>query len=381
MKKALLRLVLSGVVILALLLAGCSGSKQAQAPAKGDGKSGDAPALANLSGPEKERVAKLIEGAKAEGRAAIWSSGLTPELVKDLESDFKQKYGLPDFKMEFSNVPSSEMITRANQEIKAGKVTVDILSSSIPDYYYDLIKQGELMKYESPEYKNYRNINGATFEPGYWVASFSWSPVVMWNPDIIKKDIKTYQDILDPQFKGKICMGDGIKSDTYLNAYRGLRIILGKDYMEKLAALEPIFLTRSPDLTNKVITGEYPIAFTGNARTAYLAALEGAKINVLYPQEGVVLLASPFVILQKAPHPNSAKLMIDYLHTEKAQAMMQMGSGYIMGRDGLSPPDKVVRFAPPIEKIKVIPADWKGQSNMMDIEEARKEFRELFIKK
>jgi iron(III) transport system substrate-binding protein len=326
-----------------------------------------------------EELSKLIDGAKKEGKVVFWSSGLTPSLVKSIEAGFKKKYKLAELEMIYAPTRTSEQVAKVSQELKARRLTVDIISGAIPVFYYQLLKAGEAMRYESPEYKHFPQIKGVCQEPGYWVATNAFSPVMMWNPKYVKNGIQKYSDLLDPQFKGKICSGDPKKSDSYLMGYIGLRKILGKDFFVKLAKQDIIWLTRSPDITNKVVTGEYPVALMGNNRTAYVAAMQGAEIEVDYPKEGVVMLANPFLILSKAPHPNAAKLLIDYVSSEEGQKLMTEKSGYFIGREGVPVSPKVLKFTPPMSKINIIPIDWKSIS-LKEMNEMRDEFMSILGK-
>jgi iron(III) transport system substrate-binding protein len=326
-----------------------------------------------------EDQSKLIEGAKKEGRVVYWSSGLTPELIKAIDEGFKKKYGLHDFQVVFSAARTTEQIAKVTQELRANRLTVDIISGAMPEFFYDLLKVGEVMKYDSPEYKYFSKAKGLLSEPGYWAPTISMSFIPMWNPKYIKKDITKYADLLDPQFKGMIVSGDPMKSESYLTYYMGLRKVLDKDFMQKLAKQDIVWFTRSPDVTTKVVTGERPVSFMGNNRTAYVAAMEGAQIKVLFPKEGTVILSNPFVTLKKAPHPNAAKLLVDYVNSKEGQTLMVEKSGYFTAREDVPIPPKVAQFSPPFSKITIIPMDWKAITEK-DIKEARKEFLEIFGK-
>ena len=326
-----------------------------------------------------EDQSKLIEGAKKEGKVVYWSSGLTPDLIKAIDEGFKKKYGLKDFQVVFSAARTTEQVAKVTQELRAKRLTVDIISGAMPEFFYDLLKVGEVMKYDSQEYKYFSKAKGLLSEPGYWAPTISMSFIPMWNPKLVKKDITKYTDLLDPQFKAMIVSGDPMKSESYLTYYMGLRKVLDKGFMQKLAKQDIVWFTRSPDVTTKVVTGERPVAFMGNNRTAYVAAMEGADIKVLFPKEGTLVLSNPFVILKKAPHPNAAKLLIDYVNSKEGQTLMVEKSGYFTGRDDVPVPPKVLPFSPPFSKINIIPMDWKSITEK-NIEEARKEFLEIFGK-
>ncbi len=92
----------------------------------------EAPILKSLSGAEKASVAKLIAGAKKEGSFS-WATNLAPvKAAKALEKDFKKYYGLPGVKFRFANRKSGTLIKRFEQEIKANKLSVDVVILARP---------------------------------------------------------------------------------------------------------------------------------------------------------------------------------------------------------------------------------------------------------
>ena len=136
--------------------------------------------------------AQLIAGAKKEGKVVWWTSGFTSPLVKALTKGFKAKYGLPDdFEVVYAPTRTTEQMAKLTAEIRARRVSTDIICGMMPGFFYDLIKAGEIVKYDSPEYKNLSTIKGLAYEPSYFYPSASYSFIPLWNPDHIKKPIKT----------------------------------------------------------------------------------------------------------------------------------------------------------------------------------------------
>jgi iron(III) transport system substrate-binding protein len=321
---------------------------------------------------------KLIEGAKKEGKVVYWASGMSPRLVQALQDGFKKKYGLKEFEVTVFQRRTTEIISLVTQELRVGRLSADIISGGIPVFYYDLLKMGELMKYDSPEYRHFERVGGWS-EPGYWVMTGGYSSVMMWNPKRFKKGLSTYDDLLDPQLKGMICSADATKVDAPLYAYLGLRKILNKDFFVKLAKQDVVFFTRVSEVPLKIVTGEFLAGFLGSNRAAYVAASEGGDIKVTYSKEGEVLQANPLVILSKAPHPNAAKLLIDYIHSFEGQKLMVDIDGYQTGRKDIPIPPKVLEFSPRVTQMNVISTDWKSLTQQQ-IDSAREEFREIFKK-
>jgi ABC-type Fe3+ transport system substrate-binding protein len=93
------------------------------------------------------------------------------------------------------------------------------------------------------------------------------------------------------------------------------------------------------------------------------------------PTEGVVLMPQCSFILKKAPHPNAAKLWIDYILTPEAQAILARREAMSSGRTGFQSP--VPDYAPNMESMKLIDLDWRALSTA-DMQKARADWQAIF---
>jgi ABC-type Fe3+ transport system substrate-binding protein len=80
-------------------------------------------------------------------------------------------------------------------------------------------------------------------------------------------------------------------------------------------------------------------------------------------------------ILKKAPHPNAAKLWVDFMLSDEGQTLVVRGEALISGRAGFNSP--LPDYAPPIESLKLIPVDWRGLSTD-ELKKIRAEWTGLF---
>jgi iron(III) transport system substrate-binding protein len=90
-----------------------------------------------------------------------------------------------------------------------------------------------------------------------------------------------------------------------------------------------------------------------------------------------LLLTQPYGILAKSPHPNAAKLFVDFLFSEKGNRLFVDLEGVIAVRDGMKVSEKIRKYSPPLEEINAIPMDWKS----LDTSTAtryQEEFKEIF---
>jgi iron(III) transport system substrate-binding protein len=209
------------------------------------------------------------------------------------------------------------------------------------------------------------------FQPG---AANTFS--IIWNPRDIKADITSWAQAADAKFAGKVVSGDPRKSEAYLDTFIGLKALLGWDWFKKFAAQKPFFLSRSTDMRDRTVSGEYPLWFPGFAQRAYQVR-DQIGLKVGFASEGVPVQGMYAGILAKAPHPNAAKLWTDFIFGKEGQALIMEIEAVNAIRADVAIPEPLKPFMRPIADLKIMPMDWlKLDEPTRD--KAREEFRDLF---
>ena len=253
-----------------------------------------------------DRQARLLEAAKGEGELSVYH--VYPYLTKVAEA-FTKKYGI---KVKAWRAGSEAVLQRVVTEARGGRFDVDIVQNNAPEneaahrekvllpvrspYQADLI---------APALPAHREWAGITVD--VWVAAY--------NTNIVKKEDlpKTYQDLQDPKWKGRLAieannhawfgallseMGEeqGIKIFNHIVATNGISTRKGHSL-----------------LTTLVASGDVALALTVyNWNPEQLKAKGGAPIESLVLQP---LMAQPSTIalLKRANNPASALLFYDFL--------------------------------------------------------------------
>jgi iron(III) transport system substrate-binding protein len=319
-----------------------------------------------------------IEAARQEGALTIYSNNMATGTFEALSEGFKEEYGLEDHDIQYQHLKSGELIARVDQEIMADSVNADVVQlAALNWYYFDLIPNGRLLEYESPEWEHYDIAKSVgAYEPGYWAGNL-YAFTIAYNSQQIQDPPASWDDLLDPALKGKINVGDASKSATYLATYIGLREVLDREYFESLADQEPVIVVSNDQLGQMIADGEYPVGTTIVARVANELAQQGAPIKMVYPEQAVVLLPFPWVILADAPHPESSKLWIDYVSSQEGQTIIAKGDLIFSGRSDVPAPDP--DFLPDLSEANVVNLDWEQALTPENEEKFRKEWTEIFI--
>jgi iron(III) transport system substrate-binding protein len=280
------------------------------------------------------------------------------------------------FRVNYQLSATGNLVTRVEQEIAAGKVTMDVASNGSPSWVFELARGGHLLEYDSPEYKYYADALAAGLgKPGVFAFNGAYAFVPMWDSGRMNFSGKSWKDVLGAVPPGRLSVGDVGKSVAYLATYAGLRKILPEDYFRKLAEMKPSFIVRSEQIASRLVAGEDQMAFTAMPTRAYQVNKQGAALKFTMPEEGIVLIPQSTFILKQAPHPNAAKLWIDFILSQRGQEVLVNGEALISGRAGFKSP--LPDYAPSMSSLKLIPVDWEHTSTA-DLQKLRAEWSGIF---
>jgi len=317
--------------------------------------------------PASGQNATLIEEAKKEGGKVIAYGSLESEAFDAVKAAFQKKTG---FELEYWRASGTKVMDRAISEYRSGKPLYDLLLLNA-NVARLVVKEGMLVKYESPSAKEFaKEIIDPMLGPSYRSVIIG----VVYNKSAIKPadTPKSLEDILKPQFKGKIAMPDPSQHLTTTQWLASLHKVIGKERADKfvrtLSGMQPIFGESFIPAAERVTGGEGLMAIT-YVIYAFTYAQKGAPVD--YVRLGKMLGDGHYAILSnKAPHPNAGKAFIDFfLGDESMRILARMGE--FVNRKGIYPP------LPDAEKIQFVPME---DFSMNEYAEKRKEFQKMFMR-
>jgi len=337
----------------------------------------DPPALVEADAAHREPLRALIAAAAKEGSLSYWDTVIQSKTNAALVASFRQYYGLPaNFAVNYSLSTTSGLVTRVEQELSAGRVTMDVGAVASLPWLHDKIGAGQIMRYDSPQYPFYRAAFARSLgKDAFFAFNGAYVFVPMWNSDKLDFKGTSWNDVLGAVPSGRISVGDSAKSPTYLSTHMGLKLVLEPSYFKRLADMKPVFLVRSEQIASQLITGQNLFSFSGMPNRAFQANQRGAKLKFLLPREGVVLLPQATFILAAAPHPAAAKLWIDFILSDVGQKIMVDYEAMISGRSGFVSP--LPEYAPAIESLNIVNIDWEKMT-AADMDKARAEWEGIF---
>jgi iron(III) transport system substrate-binding protein len=163
----------------------------------------------------------------------------------------------------------------------------------------------------------------------------SYTRFVLRNTNLVKEDeIKSYQDLLDPKWKGKMVMYDPTGPGSGSAFVATLYGLWGEEktveYLEQFVKQEPL-LTKDYRLPVEwVARGKYPLGIGMRAEVLPDFLKLGAPVSVQQVEEGSLLApgAGIVAIVNKRPHPNATAVFINWLLSREGLTAFSKGDGY-----------------------------------------------------
>jgi iron(III) transport system substrate-binding protein len=296
------------------VLAGLLGSASAASAATVD-------EIAHLSGPQREQT--LIDGAKAEGKVTIYSAMIENQALRPITSAFHAKYPFVD--TQFWRADSRDLVNKVLAEARGRTAVGDLVEGG--GISQPLIRAGVLQSFTTPALEPYdKNL----YDPkGFWASTRVSYYGLAYNTRMVSAADapKTYDDLLDPKWKGKLCWASRVETGGALMFITFMRLTRGEaaaeDYLRKLSAQNIVNYTSSPrEVVNKVMQGECPVAIGIFLHHPVISALKGAAVAPR-PLEPVISNASVVTLVKGTQHPHAAMLLIDFLFSKEAQEVLQ----------------------------------------------------------
>jgi len=266
-----------------------------------------------------DRVQKLTGLAKKEGWFMLYTSFAEKDLPR-LTAAFEKRYGV---KVRVWRSASEKVLQRAVIETGAGRHEFDAIHTSALEM--EALYREKVLQPVAPAH-GVQLLAGALRPHRAWTATYLSFWVQAYNTSVVKKEDlpRTYQDLLDPKWKGKL----GIEArvpEWYATVAMDMGEERGIRFFRELVARNGISVRGGHTLlSNLVIAGDVPLALTMYQYITEGAKRKGAAVD-WFVLEPAVARMSGVGIAQRAPHPNAALLFYEFmLSTEAQQLLLEM---------------------------------------------------------
>ena len=263
-------------------------------------------------------AAEVQQKAEAEGKLVFYASMNNAD-TKALTDGFKQAY--PKIDAQFYRGGDSQLMEKIMTEGRAGRPLWDVVS--ITGFYgHFLKKRGTFEAYDSPERKYYRD----TYKDpqAFWTSIYTTYAVFGYNTRLVPKNAipKSYEDLLKPEWKGQIGM-EGRAYEWFATTMRNMGgEEKGLAFMRRLAQQQPQPRSGRTLIAQLVAAGEFRGSATVYSQSYEILKATGAPVEWV-ALDPVYASVHPTGIAAKAPHPNAARLFVDFLLSKRGQEILR----------------------------------------------------------
>jgi iron(III) transport system substrate-binding protein len=297
-------------------------------------------------------VVGLAAGQGKPEDAVVVYSAADADMVNAMVAAFQQKH--PAIKASAVVGGTGEIIKRV--EAEKARPLGDVVWSIGP----------EAIGGQKALFEPYLSREAPAFYPGQVPADRVWTPfttmpyVIMYNKKLVPdaEAPRAWKDVLAPKWKGKVAYADATKSGSSYTLLVTWLTIFGKNdtgwkFVEDVLRQSKV-LPKSSMTYQMVANGELPIGLTFE-QAAFDYLKSGAPVGIVYPSEGTAVTLDGTAVVKGAPHPNAARLFLDFTVTREGQTLIVEKFGRRAVRRDVGSPAGL----PPLDQIKAIDYDFQ----------------------
>src|SRR5712675_2345798 len=262
----------------------------------------------------------LIEAARREGKV-VWYTSVDLPLAEKVAKAFEAKY--PGIATRVERSGAERVFQRIGQEYSSNIHAVDVVNSSDAAHFIVWKRDGilapyvpeDVAKFYPPEHKD---------TDGQFASWRVWLSIIAYNTSLVKAEEapKSFADLLDARWKGKIVKAHPGYSGTIMTATYQMQRDLGWTWFEQLAKQNVMQVQSSADPPKKLDLGARAVMADGNEYNIFQLKEAGRPVEPVYASEGSPLIIGPNGIFKTSPNPNAAKLFQSFCLGRDAQQLI-----------------------------------------------------------
>jgi iron(III) transport system substrate-binding protein len=322
--------------------------------------------------PPPERVTpELIAAATKEGVLHCYTA-MDISAAENMAKGFEAAY--PGIKVRIERSGSERIFARIAQEYSSNIHRVDFVNTADAAHMLPWKRQGWLAPF-LPEEAVQHFAADQIDSDGMFVNHRSHTCPMAYNTKLVSPEDapKSYADLLNPKWSGKIVKAHPSYSGTILTAtFEMVRDMGGWSYFEGLAKQKVMQVQSATDPPKKLAIGERAIMADGTDYLVVLEKAKGAPVELIYPTEGTPLISNPSCVFKAAPNPNAARLFQCWM-------LSAPGQQHLVNVTSQYPSHALVKASPnrkPLKDIKTLKEDPAGVE--AQAEEIKARYTQLF---
>lgn len=293
---------------------------------------------------------KAIERAAKKEGTVTWYSNSAKKVNQNIAKVWQKAH--PGIKLRHIRKGTGAQVPTVEAERMAKKISVDVMNHTDPATFIRWTREGFLAPFDAP---NDKKLPAEFVDKGhhYRAVSIYLHPGVYNTKKIKKSDLpKKLSDLADKKYKGKTVSAtprtSGVEFPKYLTAVNRY----GWKFVQGLADNGHLLQKGQGAVLRMVQKGERPIGVGNTTYRIWGAMKKGRPVAPIFYEDGVVMITVNLGAPKAAPHPNAAKLLINFLISKSVQKLL-IKNHFYSARSDVGKPE----LAPALSSLKILKAD------------------------
>ena len=268
---------------------------------------------------------ELIAAANKEGKV-VWYTSIDLSAAERVAKAFEAKF--PGIPVRVERSGAERVFQRIGQEYSSRIFAADVVNTSDAAHVIVWKRNGWLAPFVPEDVAKHFPAEHKDPDGMFASVRITLCPIA-YNTNLVKAEEapKSYADLLDPKWTGKIVKAHPSYSGTILTATYQIARDIGWGFFEKLAQQKIMQVQSATDPPKKLALGERAVMADGGEYVALGVKDKGGPLELVYPAEGTPLVVGPNAVFENAPNPNAARLLQCYMFTPEGQQVLIDSAG------------------------------------------------------
>jgi iron(III) transport system substrate-binding protein len=295
-----------------------------------------------------------VAKAETEGEVVVYATNPEAAELRVL-AEFNKLF--PKIKTNYTRLQAGALYAKVSAERQAKTYTVDVMQISDMGMILDFQKKGGYDSYISPQMAAYKPEYKSQPE-GFWTWGAIGPAGLAYNTNTTPPDQtpKTWADAIDPKWADSITVKLSTSGLQHVGWYE-LGNLYGPDYWTKFGELKPKGFDSYVQQFDRLVNQQDKLIHTAQYSGYLEWKAKGAPVGFVAPADGLPATPESWGLPTDGPHPNAARLYIDWFLSDLGQAAMAKNLYLHSARAGAAPPPG----GEPLDKLKLLmPTDWEA---------------------
>lgn len=277
------------------------------------------------AGPGKMTPAGFETGAdlakaEAEGEVVFYTHDSDPAgaaIVEAFQRDF------PKIRATYVRAQNGALFSKVLAERSAGRFTVDVMQFSELSTAFDFRRRNGYQLYHSPQARFYEATSLSDPAGHFFYSGVSFAGIAYNTEKVPEADApKAWKDLLDPRFRNAVSTKQATSGMQFVQ-WLELKKLYGEEYWKEFAKLRPRGFDSRAQIFDRLAKGEDKVCALAEWAGYLLVKNKGAPVKFVSPPDGLPATPTIAGVVDKAPHPEAAKLFLDWLMSTRGQEVYQ----------------------------------------------------------